>query len=449
MEQDESHLGVQTVKLYGESVGLSSVPEEAAKFLADEMSFILKEIIQDASKFMRHSKRHRLATKDIDSALRARKIEPLYGFTSTEYIPWRYASGGGRELHFNEDHEIDLQELINKPTAKVPAPIKVRAHWLVIEGVQPNIPENPAPVKKPPQELAIKKLPEVLKDDKKDKTKMDKKPNEKKNSSIIEQKPLLRHELSVEQMKYYQEITQAAVGRNEEIRKEALTSLSTDTGIHAMLPRFTNFISEGIKCNINENNLALVIYLMRMVKALLDNPTLSLDMYLHELIPVVISCVVSKQLTRKGENHWALRTYTARVLSQISRNFTTSTTMLQSRIVSSLTKPLNDQNAALPQVYGSLVGLSELGRDVVSRVILPRLRRISERLEAIENDRGMSDDEAGNFVDQTEIDKAIRKHVFPLLPELRHTPDVYEQYINDYGAYLGKKAYQFVTELRN
>ena len=140
MEQDESHLGVQTVKLYGESVGLSSVPEEAAKFLADEMSFILKEIIQDASKFMRHSKRHRLATKDIgktltnlclkvllrqichfinsDSALRARKIEPLYGFTSTEYIPWRYASGGGRELHFNEDHEIDLQELINKPTAK-------------------------------------------------------------------------------------------------------------------------------------------------------------------------------------------------------------------------------------------------------------------------------------------------------------------------------------------
>lgn len=72
--------------------------------------------------------------------------------------------------------------------------------------MQPNIPENPAPVKKPPQELAIKKLPEVLKDDKKDKTKMDKKPNEKKNSSIIEQKPLLRHELSVEQMKYYQGI---------------------------------------------------------------------------------------------------------------------------------------------------------------------------------------------------------------------------------------------------
>ena len=103
-------------------------------------------------------------------------------------------------------------------------------------------------------------------------------------SKSIEQKPLLRHELSLEQMKYYAEITQAAVGRNEEIRKEALTSLSQDTGIHSMLPRFTNFISEGIKCNINENNLALVIYLMRMVKALLDNPTLSLGKFTVEIL---------------------------------------------------------------------------------------------------------------------------------------------------------------------
>ena len=138
--------------------------------------------------------------------MRARKIEPLYGFTSTEYIPWRYASGGGRELHFNEDHEIDLQKFVEAPPAKVPASIKVRGHWLVIDGIQPNIPENPAPVKKPPQELVIKKLPEDLKDEKnKDKNKSEKKTeNKTKSSGVIEQKPLLRHELSVEQMKYYQ-----------------------------------------------------------------------------------------------------------------------------------------------------------------------------------------------------------------------------------------------------
>ena len=75
---------------------------------------------------MRHGYRQQLTTRDIDSALRARKIEPLYGFTSTEYIPLRYASGGGRELHFNEDSEVDLQEFIDQTAPKIPAPIKIR-----------------------------------------------------------------------------------------------------------------------------------------------------------------------------------------------------------------------------------------------------------------------------------------------------------------------------------
>ena len=79
---DEAEIGVQTIKVYGDSVGVTSVPEEAAKYLANEVTFLLKEIVQDASKFMRHSYRQRLSTHDIDSALRARKIEPLYGFTA-------------------------------------------------------------------------------------------------------------------------------------------------------------------------------------------------------------------------------------------------------------------------------------------------------------------------------------------------------------------------------
>ena len=110
-----------------------------------------------------------------------------------------------------------------------------------------------------------------------------------------------------------------------------------------------------------------------------------LDMYLHELLPVVISCVVSKQLCQGAkENHWALRTYASRVLSLISRNFTTTTTMLQYRIVKSLSKPLENQDAAFPQIYGSIVGLAELGSEVIRRTILPKLRRISEKIEAVQ-----------------------------------------------------------------
>ena len=114
-------------------------------------------------------------------------------------------------------------------------------------------------------------------------------------------------------------------------------------------------------------------------------------MYLHELLPVVISCVVSKQLCQGAkENHWALRTYASRVLSLISRNFTTTTTMLQYRIVKSLSKPLENQDAAFPQIYGSIVGLAELGSEVIRRTILPKLRRISEKIEAVQVRRSLN-----------------------------------------------------------
>ena len=114
-------------------------------------------------------------------------------------------------------------------------------------------------------------------------------------------------------------------------------------------------------------------------------------MYLHELLPVVISCVVSKQLCQGAkENHWALRTYASRVLSLISRNFTTTTTMLQYRIVKSLSKPLENQDPAFPQIYGSIVGLAELGSEVIRRTILPKLRRISEKIEAVQVRRSLN-----------------------------------------------------------
>lgn len=48
-----------------------------------------------------------------------------------------------------------------------------------------------------------------------------------------------------------------------------------------MLPRMCTFISEGVKVNVVQNNLALLIYLMRMVKALLDNQSLYLEKYVR------------------------------------------------------------------------------------------------------------------------------------------------------------------------
>lgn len=100
-----------------------------------------------------------------------------------------------------------------------------------------------------------------------------------RNVETVHVKQLATHELSVEQQLYYKEITEACVGSDEARRAEALQSLSADPGLHEMLARMCTFIAEGVRVNVVQKNLALLIYLMRMVKAMLDNPSLYLEKY--------------------------------------------------------------------------------------------------------------------------------------------------------------------------
>jgi len=50
----------------------------------------------------------------------------MYGFHSGEFVPFRHASGGGRDIHFIEDKEVDLSEVITSHLTKVPLDISVR-----------------------------------------------------------------------------------------------------------------------------------------------------------------------------------------------------------------------------------------------------------------------------------------------------------------------------------
>lgn len=325
------------MKVIAESIGVGSLPDDAAKILAEDVSYKLKRIVQDAAKFMSHSRREKLNVGDVDHALKIRNIEPQYGFQANDFIPFRFASGGGRELHFNDEKELDLAELVTAGPPKIPLEITLRAHWLAIDGIQPTIPENPPPLSKDVQALdsvnPVIKLDQGLSKDAAGKP-ASAKLHKLKNVETVHVKQLATHELSVEQQLYYKEITEACVGSDEPRRGEALQSLASDPGLHEMLPRMCTFIAEGVKVNVVQNNLALLIYLMRMVKALLDNSALYLEKYLHELIPSVSTCIVSKQLCMRPEldNHWALRDFAARLMAQICKNFNTSTNNLQTRV---------------------------------------------------------------------------------------------------------------------
>ncbi|XP_053694449.1 transcription initiation factor TFIID subunit 6 [Sabethes cyaneus] len=442
-------LSLESIKVIAESIGVGSLPDDAAKELADDVSFKLKQIVQDAAKFMHHSKRMKMSIADIDHSLKVRNIEPQYGFVSPDFIPFRFASGGGRELHFIEEKEIDLADVIQTAPPKIPLDITLRAHWLCVDGVQPTIPENPPPLSKDVQALdSVNPVHKLDKAHIKDTTGKPAiwKAQKLKNVETVHVKQLATHELSVEQQLYYKEITEACVGSDEARRAEALTSLACDPGLHEMLPRMCTFIAEGVKVNVVQNNLALLIYLMRMVRALLDNPALYLEKYLHEMIPSVSTCIVSRQLCMRPEldNHWALRDFAARLMAQICKNFNTSTNNLQTRVTRLFSSALQNDKTPLSSLYGALEGLSELGTEVIKVFIIPRLKFISERVEVHLQGSNIS---ATDKIAAGHIRAMLQKVCSPILKILRNQPDVVEEYKKDYG-FLGPTLHQGVIKAR-
>lgn len=112
------------IKDVAESLGITSLSDDVLQGLSSDIEYRLSQVLEEALKFMRHSKRSILSTQDIAQALRVLDIEPLYGYESTRPLRFGEASiGPGQPLYYVEDEEVDFEKLINAPLPKVPREI--------------------------------------------------------------------------------------------------------------------------------------------------------------------------------------------------------------------------------------------------------------------------------------------------------------------------------------
>ncbi|KAJ7380034.1 TAF6-like RNA polymerase II, p300 CBP-associated [Desmophyllum pertusum] len=141
---------------------------------------------------MKHSKRRRLTSEDFNKALERSSTERIYGYGSLEDMLFRNTTTKEGDIFYVEDKEIGLRELaMNVAIPTDPGQRTVKAHWLPIEGSQPA------------QQNAGR-------------------------ANSVSEGGAVRHPLSDVCLSYYEQITKAVLGDEEQCGRVALSDLKTN-----------------------------------------------------------------------------------------------------------------------------------------------------------------------------------------------------------------------------
>ncbi|KAL2956448.1 hypothetical protein AAZX31_18G085700 [Glycine max] len=358
LESKMSFVPKETIEVIAQSIGITNLSSDVALSLAPDLEYRIREIMQESVKCMRHSKRTFLTTEDVDTALALRNLEPIYGFTSNDPPRFKRAAGH-KDLFYIDDKDVDIKDIVEAPLPKAPLDTSITSHWLAIEGVQPAIPEN-APVEAPSE---IRKS------------------EFKEDGLPVDVKLPVKHLITRELQLYYEKITDLTLKKPGSIPfRRALVSLSADSGLHPLVPYFTFFVADEVARNLN--NLAVLFALMRLVRSLLQNSQIHIELYLHQLMPPIITCIVAKRIgNRLSDEHWELRNFSANLVTSICQRFGHIYHNLQPRVMKTFLHSFLDPTKALPQHYGAIKGIEALGSRLIRLLILPNLEPYLHLLE--------------------------------------------------------------------
>ncbi|KAF8349591.1 transcription initiation factor TFIID complex 60 kDa subunit [Amanita rubescens] len=393
------HAGVykaEGIKDVAESLSVN-ISDQVASSLASDVEYRIHQVIEEAARFMRHGRRTTMNTSDIDQALRVLNIEPLYGhspynpttFRRTMNYPSTNAAVG--TVYFVEDEEMDFDRVLREEKITLPKGISWTAHWLAVEGVQPLIPENPPAIPRaidqPQTESKLESqlnglpgapgagavtapgtvMPNGL-------------PSTTGTTAALtpvvkkqQQQQLVKQVLSRELQLYYTRLTQSLLqssADNTAKRTAALASLRHDAGLQALLPYLIRWVGEGVVGALkegvqSESDGRVLEVMLDVIGAILENNTLFVEPYLHQLLPPILSTLLHSSLPPSHSTH--LRTSASQTLSRLLTQHSTTYPSLSPRIMKTLLLALLSPGKSRGTREGAIRGLVGVGKEAVRK----------------------------------------------------------------------------------
>ncbi|KAF1758563.1 hypothetical protein GCK72_015022 [Caenorhabditis remanei] len=377
---------------------------EAANAIGGCTRLILRTIIENAKTNALRENRQRIVPSDVDLAICSAEINsdftcPLLKPTpATDRMYWgRKMTKPKKTIDANSSEIVSHERFCDS--------IMIKDHWLVVDGVQPCVPENviPTEVKQKYQEQQQETqrvfgygVSGVRK-------------------QIPEKRPTTQTVLMEHQV-LYAEMTKILTNGSALERQKVLETIETDTGFQFLAGRFVILIAEGVRLHIGTKNIRGLANLLKLAWSLMKNPHIWLEKYLYVLVPSLISCVVSKSMVpivdparaglktktstvnvgtpeltsedreriiRDLEFEFKLRESTGKLLAELASIYKDQN--LRVRIIQMLRKVLTGNKDPVA-IYGVLCTFFAFGSLTINTVVLPRMHDIFCSLQASRND---------------------------------------------------------------
>jgi transcription initiation factor TFIID subunit 6 len=225
---------------------------------------------------------------------------------------------------------------------------------------------------------------------------------EEEDASSIRIRELRHRLLSEELLLYYERVASTILSNDDDASGDddddgrvsrVVRGLRDDTGLQELVPFLSRYVASGLMSRRNLRRPDRCRRLVRVFDAMLDNPSLHLDLHLHQMFVPVGTCVVAGNLSSSsssggggvvaggGGDHWTLREEAARALVKACDVYGHQYPTVRPRVIRLLTQQALRPDRPLPTQYGGIVGISLFGPRAVDAFLLPIAREYWERWE--------------------------------------------------------------------